>query len=71
MQTNNYAMLKIDSNYVENIIVADDKFSTVDFKLIKIEPDIFCQSGMYFNEYDSLFYNNAMFTSINGTSPSK
>ncbi len=67
MQTDNYAMLKIDSNYVENTIVADDKFSITGFKLIKIEMDISCQPGMYFNDADGLFYDDAEFTTINDT----
>ncbi|MFV8867601.1 hypothetical protein [Serratia fonticola] len=70
MQTDNYAMLKTDSNYVDNTIVADDKFSVVGYKLIKIEPGISCQPGMYFNEADRLFYDNATFTSVNDRSSS-
>lgn len=66
MQTDNYAMLKTESNYVENTIVADDKFSVSGFKLIKIEADVFCQPGTYFNDADGLFYDDAKFTSING-----
>ncbi|MCO7512726.1 hypothetical protein NJH77_26140 [Serratia fonticola] len=68
MQTDNYAMLKTDSNYVENTIVADDKFSLSGFKLIKIEADVFCQPSMYFNDSDGLFYDDAEFTSINDNS---
>ncbi|WP_447908330.1 hypothetical protein, partial [Serratia fonticola] len=69
--TDNYAMLKIDSNYVENTIVAYDKFSVIGFKLIKIEADTFCQSGMYFNDVDGLFYDDEKFTSINKNPASK
>jgi hypothetical protein len=67
MQTDNYAMLKIDSNYVENTIVADDKFSLSGFKLIKIVADVFCQPSMYFNDADGLFYDDAEFTRISDT----
>lgn len=65
MQTGNYAMLRIDSNYVENTIVADEKFSVAGFKLIKIGIDTSCQPSMYFNDSDGLFYDDAEFTSIN------
>lgn len=68
MQTDNYAMLKTDSNYVENTIVADEKFSVSGFKLIKIETDISCQPCMYFNDDDGLFYDDAEFTTINDNS---
>ncbi|WP_413510825.1 hypothetical protein [Serratia liquefaciens] len=67
MKVNNYAVLKIDSNYVENTIVADDKFSMTGFKLIKIEADVFCQPRMYFNDADRLFYDDAEFTHIGDT----
>ncbi|MFT2790524.1 hypothetical protein ACMV5I_10655 [Serratia sp. T13T92] len=71
IQTDNYAMLETDSNYVENTIVADNNFSVVGFKLIKIEVDTFCQSGMYFNDNDDLFYDDENFTSINNNPASK
>lgn len=67
MKIDNYAVLKIDSNYVENTIVADNKFSITGFKLIKIEADVFCQPRMYFNDADSLFYDNPEFTHIGDT----
>lgn len=66
IKTDNYAMLENNSNYVDNTILADDKFSVVGFKLIKIEPEKFCQPGMYFNEIDGLFYDDEKSTVING-----
>ncbi len=62
----NYAMIAESEIKVFNTIVADDGFSLDGYYFIPIQPGVFCQAGMYYNEADDLFYDDDAFTTING-----
>jgi hypothetical protein len=58
------AMIKNGDNQVENTIVADDNSFNVDgYYFIDIDGK-FCQTGMYYNKKDGLFYYDEEFTKL-------
>lgn len=65
-----YAQIPIDSNIVENIILMSAGFNLDGYSLIKIESDVCCQPGSYYNKDDGLFYDDAALTLIAGSSSS-
>lgn len=61
-----YAMIKSGVNEVINTIMADDSFPMDGFYFVEIGSDVFCQTGMFYNEAVNLFYDDEEFTKING-----
>lgn len=59
-------MILNNDTEVFNTIVADDSFIMDGYYFIKIESGVFCQSGMFYNKDDGLFYDDASFDVING-----
>ncbi|WP_029570681.1 hypothetical protein [Pantoea ananatis] len=60
----NFALIQTGSNYVENIIIRDNEFDISGFTMVKIESGVFCQSGMFLNKADGLFYQDKGFSMI-------
>jgi len=47
--------------------LADEGFTPDGYYFTLIKLGVFCQRCMYYNEADGLFYDDAAFTTINGT----
>lgn len=62
----NYALIKNNTIYVENIIVANDNFHLEGYYTVRYGPEVFCEIGMYYNKNGNLFYDDSEFTVING-----
>ena len=64
-----YAVIPKKSKQVENTILAEDGFTMTGYKVIALSDDMYCQAGMYWNEDDGLFYQDAEFTEIYPPAP--
>ncbi|GAB2938379.1 hypothetical protein [Hafnia psychrotolerans] len=62
----NYAMISNGDIKVFNTIVAEPEFIYEGYYFILIDEGVFCQSGMFYNDNDNLFYDDIEFTTING-----
>ncbi|WP_277966738.1 hypothetical protein [Pantoea trifolii] len=56
-----FALIPDNSIVVENTIVAEDGFSLDGYYLIEIKSGVSCQSGMFYNSKDGLFYVDEKF----------
>jgi len=63
-----FAQILSGSNVVENTILMEEDFVLNGYTFIRINNEITCQPGSYYNETDGLFYDNAEFTLIAGSS---
>lgn len=59
-----YALIANDTTLVVNTIVADETFQMEGYYLIEMLDGILCQTGMYYNKEDGLFYFDPEFTSM-------
>lgn len=66
MAKGSFAVLKKGDNQVKNIIIADDDFKIEGYETYPLGDDISCQTGMYYNKKDKIFYDDAEFTLIGG-----
>ncbi|WP_129991822.1 hypothetical protein [Rahnella sp. CFA14(1/10)] len=57
-----YALIANEKILVVNTIVADETFQIEGYYLIEILDGILCQTGMYYNKGDGLFYYDEAFT---------
>ncbi|MBU9816892.1 hypothetical protein J1781_18885 [Rahnella sp. C60] len=57
-----YALITNETILVVNTIVADETFQIEGYYLMEILDGILCQTGIYYNELDGLFYYGEGFT---------
>ena len=62
-----YAQIKIGTNFVENVIIADSTFSITGYELIAVSSGVCCEPNSYYNRNDSLFYEDSSFEYLAGT----
>ncbi|MFP1724542.1 hypothetical protein ACLED1_13550 [Lonsdalea quercina] len=62
--TKKVALLPENSRRVENVILTDDQFAMPGYRVAPIAEGVFCEAGMFLNDADGLFYQDADFTVI-------
>lgn len=56
------ALIPTGSNQVSNIIIADSGYTQDGYAAQVVASGVFCEPGMYYNEADSLYYQDEAFT---------
>lgn len=62
----NYAQIATGETEVFNTIMAPSTFTLDGYTLVAIPSGVLCQPGNYYNAADSLFYEDAAFTTLSG-----
>ena len=55
----------IEKRNSQNIIIAENGYEYAGADLVEYQENIFCQSGMFYNKDDGLFYDDKEFSKIN------
>ncbi|QCT18519.1 hypothetical protein FEM41_02110 [Jejubacter calystegiae] len=62
MNSARYAILENGSNKVKNVIIAPERFSFKGNMLLKLNEQVICQPGMFYNKANGVFYYDAELT---------